>query len=326
MTDFQATPTFNGPREGFVFSTGAKVRSPLRELDDEPPLLRPRCSGSPELRADPAARRGQGTGYYKKRPAPPAKQPARKRAALKRAACAPAPPLPFTPAARELTCRRMPLRSGPAGGVAPPLLKDGDYVLCAYYPRDVFRIRKIRLSLTQPHYWSYEIRNPRLVGAHPRPPARRLPRVDGAPTRRRCAQATTTGWRSATWSATTRRKGSSTRIEPSSGWSASRALSTPALPNRAEPRASARSSSPRRCSRPPPRRPRPHRCVPAPAVHAPGPRHVLTARCALRTGGCARRCGDDQLRGPFAAGGEVRPTSSGDPGPDRPDVRHGRER
>ena len=49
--------------------------------------------------------RGQGTGYYKKRPAPPAKQPARKRAALKRAACAPAPPLPFAPA-RELTCRR----------------------------------------------------------------------------------------------------------------------------------------------------------------------------------------------------------------------------
>eukprot|EP01045_Picozoa_sp_COSAG04_P046231 COSAG04_NODE_16625_length_493_cov_1.296954_1_plen_102_part_01 len=44
MTDFQATPTFNGPREGFVFSTGAKVRSPLRlpkgELD-EPPLLGP---------------------------------------------------------------------------------------------------------------------------------------------------------------------------------------------------------------------------------------------------------------------------------------------
>ena len=181
MTDFQATPTFNGPREGFVFSTGAKVRSPLRELDDEPPLLRPRCSGSPELRADPAARRGQGTGYYKKRPAPPAKQPARKRAALKRAACAPAPPLPFTPAARELTCRRMPLRSGPAGGVAPPLLKDGDYVLCAYYPRDVFRVRKIRLSLTQPHYWSYEIRNPRLVGAHPRPPAAACGRGPNAP-------------------------------------------------------------------------------------------------------------------------------------------------
>ncbi len=75
----------------------------------------------------------------------------------------------------------MPLRSGPAGGVAPPLLKDGDYVLCAYYPRDVFRVRKIRLSLTQPHYWSYEIRNPRLVGAHPRPPARRLPRGGRGP-------------------------------------------------------------------------------------------------------------------------------------------------
>ena len=75
----------------------------------------------------------------------------------------------------------MPLRSGPAGGVAPPLLKDGDYVLCAYYPRDVFRIRKIRLSLTQPHYWSYEIRNPRLVGAHPRPPAAACGRGPNAP-------------------------------------------------------------------------------------------------------------------------------------------------
>jgi hypothetical protein len=38
-------------------------------------------------------------------------------------------------------------------------------VLCAYYTRDIFIVKQLRRSLTTPHYWSYEIYNPRLLGS-----------------------------------------------------------------------------------------------------------------------------------------------------------------
>lgn len=80
-----------------------------------------------------------GLGYYRLKPAQRAPEPPRKKA-----------------------------REGPVpGGLAPPTVKVGDYVLCAYYPRDIFVVKAVRLSMGQsPSFWSCELANPRLIGLY----------------------------------------------------------------------------------------------------------------------------------------------------------------
>ena len=46
---------------------------------------------------------------------------------------------------------------GGAQSLSPPVVKPGDYVQCSYYPRDLFMVKAIRVSLSKPPFWSCEL-------------------------------------------------------------------------------------------------------------------------------------------------------------------------